>query len=141
MASRLLVALQFVLIALAGVRVQPARIGAAFFALLAVGAAVGLWALAANRPGNFNIRPEPHPEGRLVVRGPYSLVRHPMYLAVLLVTAGLAAAGDPWQWAIWAALAAVLAAKARREERQLVLLHPGYAAYRERTRAIIPFLF
>ena len=139
--SRLLVALQFGLIALIAVRLEPARIGPAFVVLLAAGAAVGGWALAANRPGNFNIRPDPRPGGRLVTHGPYAWVRHPMYLAVLLAMAAFAVAGDGWQWAAWAALAGVLAAKARREERGLVRLQAGYAEYRARTRAIIPFLF
>ena len=57
--SRLLVALQFGLIALMVVRTDPARIGVAFAILLAAGLAIGLWAISANRPGNFNIRPEP----------------------------------------------------------------------------------
>ena len=138
--SRLLVALQFGLIALIAVRLEPARIGPGFVVLLAAGAAVGGWALAANRPGNFNIRPDPRPGGRLVTHGPYAWVRHPMYLAVLLAMAAFAVAGDGWQWVAWAALAGVLAAKARREERGLVRLRTGYAEYRARTRAIIPFL-
>jgi protein-S-isoprenylcysteine O-methyltransferase Ste14 len=139
--SRLLVALQFGLMALLALRLETARIGPAFVGLLASGAAVGAWALAANRPGNFNIRPEPRPGGRLVTHGPYARVRHPMYLAVLLAMAAFAVAGDAGQWAAWGALAAVLAAKARREERDLVRLHPGYEADRAQTRAIIPFLF
>jgi protein-S-isoprenylcysteine O-methyltransferase Ste14 len=55
--------------------------------------------------------------------------------------AAFAVAGDAGQWVAWGVLAAVLAAKARREERDLVRLHPGYEAYRAQTRAIIPFLF
>ncbi len=139
--SSLLVALQFGLIALMAVRLDAGSIGPGFVALLGAGVAVGAWALAANRPGNFNIRPDPHPEGRLVTGGPYAWVRHPMYLAVLLAMASFALVGDAWQWAAWAALAAVLAAKARREERGLAILHPGYEAYRRRTRAIVPFVF
>lgn len=138
--SRTLVALQFLLMGLVAARARPADFGTAFTVLLAAGSAVGLWALWANRPGNINIRPEPKEGGRLVTHGPYRLVRHPMYLAVLLFTAAFAAAGDAWQWALWVALAAVLYAKARREERGLALVHPGYADYRARTRAIIPFV-
>lgn len=140
MTSRLLVAAQFVLIAFVLVRAsfQLAGFGAA--GLLATSVAVGFWALWANRPGNFNIRPEPKAGGRLVQEGPYRWVRHPMYLAVLLFTAAFAVAGDVGQWAAWLALAAVLFAKARREERGMALAHPGYAEYRARTRAIVPFL-
>ncbi|NJD87213.1 MAG: DUF1295 domain-containing protein [Betaproteobacteria bacterium] len=127
--------------ALMAVRLDAGAIGPGFVALLGAGVAVGAWALAANRPGNFNIRPDPHPEGRLVTGGPYAWVRHPMYLAVLLAMAAFALAGDAWQWGAWVALAAVLAAKARREERGLATLHPGYEDYRARTRAIVPFLF
>jgi protein-S-isoprenylcysteine O-methyltransferase Ste14 len=55
--------------------------------------------------------------------------------------AAFVVAGDAAQGALWVLLAIVLAAKAVREERGLVLAHPGYAAYRERTRALIPFVF
>lgn len=139
--SRLLVALQFGLMALIALRLDAGSVGPGFLALAALGLAVGGWALAANRPGNFHIRPDPHPEGELVTHGPYAWVRHPMYLSVLLVMAAFALAGDAWQWAAWLLLAGVLAAKARREERGLAILHPGYDAYRSRTKAIIPFLF
>ena len=52
--------------------------------------ALGLWALSANRPGNFNIRPEPKTDGQLVQTGPYRWIRHPMYTAVLLFSIGCA---------------------------------------------------
>ena len=61
-------------------------------------AVLGLWTLWVNRPGNFNIRPEPHPDGHLVQEGPYRWVRHPMYGAVLLLAAGAAA----WLANAWA---------------------------------------
>jgi len=139
--SRLLVALQFGLIAVMVLRTDPSRLGLAFAALVACGLAVGLWAISANRPGNFNIRPEPKEGGRLVTAGPYRWIRHPMYLAVLVSMAAFVVAGDAAQGALWLLLAIVLAAKAVREERGLVLVHPGYAAYRSGTRAILPFVF
>jgi protein-S-isoprenylcysteine O-methyltransferase Ste14 len=126
--------------AIIAVRLESGGIGLAYAVLLVSGIAVGAWALAANRPGNFHIRPDPHPEGRLVTHGPYAYVRHPMYLSVLLVMAAFAVSGDAWQWVAWVALAGVLVAKARREERGLATLHAGYEAYRARTRAILPFI-
>lgn len=139
--SRLLVALQFGLMGLMVLRTAPSRLGLAFAGLLAAGLAIGLWAISANRPGNFNIRPDPKEGGALVTGGPYRWIRHPMYLAVLVFMAAFVAAGDAAQALLWLLLAVVLAAKAVREERGMAQVHPGYAAYRARTRALVPFVF
>ena len=141
MRSIVLVGLQFALLA----AMAWPRVGAASppvaFAVIAAGGLLGIWALAANRPGNFNIRPLPKIEGRLIESGPYRFVRHPMYLAVLLVALGLLIR-DPvwWRGAALLMLAFVLHLKAAIEEVALTKLHLGYAAYRERTARFIPFL-
>jgi protein-S-isoprenylcysteine O-methyltransferase Ste14 len=118
--------------------------------LLVAAIALGAWALSANRPGNFNIRPEPKTDGHLVTGGPYRYIRHPMYLAVLVATAGFVvgyadyaawSSADLARAAAWIGLAAVLHVKAGIEERALRALHPGYAEYAQRTERIIPFLF
>ncbi len=142
----LLVALQFAL--LAGLAVQAATglaagrlpIDAAIAAAAAV--SLGVWALSANRPGNFNIRPLPREGGHLVQHGPYRWIRHPMYSALLL--AGVAAArlsGDATTWLIVAALAVVLAIKAAVEERALIARHPAYQDYRRRTHRFVPGVY
>jgi protein-S-isoprenylcysteine O-methyltransferase Ste14 len=46
---------------------------------------LGLWSILAMGIGNINAGPDPLPEGRLVSRGPYAVIRHPMYTAILLV--------------------------------------------------------
>jgi protein-S-isoprenylcysteine O-methyltransferase Ste14 len=85
--------------------------------------------------------PEPMAEAALVTTGPYARCRHPLYQAVLLCSLGMALAlGSLLHLGLLLGLVAVLGGKARREERALVLLHPGYAAYRSRTPAIIPGL-
>jgi protein-S-isoprenylcysteine O-methyltransferase Ste14 len=109
--------------------------------LLAAAAALGLWAVATNRPGNFNVRPDPRQGGVLIRHGPYRHVRHPMYLAVLLFGTGVAIGfADAWRWGVLALLAIVLHFKARFEERALLALHPDYADYMRRTPALIPLL-
>lgn len=109
---------------------------------LAAGFALGLWAVSANRPGNFNIRPVPRAGGQLISRGPYRWIRHPMYSALLL--AGLGAArlsSSSGSWVVLAALAVVLLGKSRIEETSMLAVHAGYADYRRQTRRFIPGLF
>lgn len=106
------------------------------------GIALGLWALWANRPGNFNIRPVPREGGQLIQHGPYRWIRHPMYSALLL--AGLAAArmaDDAGGWLALAALALVLGVKAGVEERAMAERHPAYADYRRRTHRFVPGVY
>lgn len=108
---------------------------------LGLAAVLGAWTLAHNRPGNFGVLPEPRAHATLVTSGPYAYVRHPMYLAVLLFAAGMALGWRGGAHALaLAALAAVLHAKAAREEALLAQRFPGYAAYRARTRRIVPFV-
>lgn len=144
--GQLLVALQLALIAalaaLAAPRFLVGEAGATAWGGAAAAALLGLWALRCNRPGNFNIHPAPRRGGVLVQEGPYRWIRHPMYSSVLLGGAACAmAAGGGAGWACWAALAAVLGAKAALEERWLLAQHPGYADYRARTARFLPGVY
>jgi protein-S-isoprenylcysteine O-methyltransferase Ste14 len=140
-----LVAVQLALIAALAWLAAPAFLGGraplAVWLLVAAGAALGLWALSANRPGNFNVRPMPRAGGRLVQHGPYRWIRHPMYTAVIACAVACAwADGTRWGWLGAAALTAVLAIKAALEERWMVQEHPGYREYRARTSRFLPGL-
>ena len=142
MRSFVLVALQLSLIAAIALPFGAADWSALATTLVAAAIAMGLWALTANRPGNFNIRPEPKPGGRLVTSGPYRYVRHPMYLAVLLGMLGFCAGyATPWRWVALAALVIVLAIKAGVEERAMAARHPDYAGYARGTKRIVPFVW
>lgn len=140
-----LVALQFLLIAalaLAAIlAVRERAISPPAWTLGLGGLALGLWAVASNRPGNFNIRPEPRAGGQLVSHGPYRWIRHPMYTAVITIAAACGALVDAaWAWLCVAALVAVLVAKATLEERALLVAHPDYGSYRARTRRFLPWV-
>lgn len=141
--GRLLVLLQFGLLAAMSWRAMvaaPAALGLA--ALLLAGSGVlAFWALTANRPGNFNIRPTPRPDGELVTGGPYRWIRHPMYTSVLMA----AAAAALWSLqaadlVLWVALLFVLLFKAGIEERALLRRFPGYQDYKARTKRFLPWL-
>ncbi len=140
--GRLLVAAQFALLAWLIWPLTPQRWSLSALTLAACSAALGVWTLVHNRPGNFNIRPEPKASGRLVTSGPYRFMRNPMYCAVLLFAAAeVAAYDDAWKVACWLALSLVLLAKAVLEERSLRIRFPDYAAYAKRVRRFIPGVF
>lgn len=107
-----------------------------------VGLTLGVWAIFAMGIANFNITPEVKRGGRFVARGPYSVIRHPMYAAVLLTTLALVADQPTvWRWLLWGALLSTLLIKLSYEEALLKRQYPEYAAYCRRTRRLIPFLF
>jgi len=142
LAGRILVALQFALIGWLIWPLTPQLWSPPALALLACSVALGLWTIFHNRPGNFNIRPEPKKRASLVTSGPYGYMRNPMYSAVLLFAAAeVLAYRDPWKIACWFMLALVLLAKALLEERALHAHFPGYAAYAKRVRRFIPGVF
>ena len=140
-----LVILQFgLLLLLAAMAAGAVAVGAvpmASWLLAAASVLLGLWTVAHNRIGNFNIRPTPKAGGRLITSGPYQHIRHPMYSAVLLGAAALAFASHPWAWLAWAGLCVVLWRKSSLEERWLSEHHPDYTAYRQRSHRFIPWVW
>lgn len=139
--SRLLVSAQLLLIVLIAFPFHAAQLNMLNLGLFALGAMVGVAAITVMPSRSFSVMPEPKSEGELVTRGIYRHIRHPMYLALLLC--GLAAClayASGLKWGLLALLAGVLMAKIRLEERLLLARFEGYAAYRLRTKALIPYL-
>lgn len=66
--------------------------------------------------------------------GPYRLVRHPIYSALMLIGLGASVAGSPWALGPTAALALLLDRKATKEEAWLAHAHPEYDALRAAVR-------
>jgi len=125
-------------------------------ALLAISAVLWIWLFRCRRPadvlvstystfskllGRVELKQSLGRKERLVVRGPYKLVRHPMYLAVLVSIVG---------WGLLLDLAFVLLAAPLAllwfnfvvmpyEERELIALFgQDYEEYMKRVRRILP---
>jgi protein-S-isoprenylcysteine O-methyltransferase Ste14 len=80
------------------------------------------------------------PEARgLVTRGPYRLVRHPVYLGEIVALAGLTIAAPALSHvAIFAVFVFAQSVRMRLEEAALTEAFPEYAAYAARTSRLLP---
>jgi protein-S-isoprenylcysteine O-methyltransferase Ste14 len=81
------------------------------------------------------------PEVRgLVLRGPYRLVRHPVYLGELISAVGLLLAKPhPVVWAVFTVFVALQYLRTIYEERALAMVFPGeYSAFQRQVPRLVP---
>lgn len=139
--SYLFVSVQFIclgLIAFSG----PAPTGVATLGLVVIGLLLAAWGGLTLLQSRLSVFPEVLPGARLVVSGPYRLIRHPLYSSLLIACLGLILAAPLWwRWLLWLTLLADLLLKLRYEEGLLQAAFPDYAAYMRRTWRLIPFVF
>lgn len=138
-----LVATQFVLLGALGAEVVHARRPLGVPGLLGIAAgAIGsaVIALASNALGRrLRTHPAPASDAVLPTEGVYGVVRHPIYLGLLLLgVACTLIARTPRTAVSLGALAALFAAKSRLEERLLGERFPGYADYARRVPRFVP---
>lgn len=89
---------------------------------------------------NLTPATEPLPEGQMVERGAYRVVRHPIYVGLSLTLWGFAWwLTTPWMGLIVGAVSFLyFDRKAAVEERWMVARFPGYEAYRQRVGKMFP---
>lgn len=149
-ATRRLVAVPFLAhLVLAGLDARfgwsavPAGLAVAGLALVAGGFTLVGWTLLTNPFASSAVRVQDEREHRVVSTGPYAIVRHPMYLAVLFVCVGAGPALGSW----WAGLSLVpvIAIFVRRTLLEDAMLHrelAGYRQYASRVRwRVVPGVF
>ncbi|HEY3294515.1 MAG TPA: isoprenylcysteine carboxylmethyltransferase family protein [bacterium] len=106
------------------------------------GVLLAVWGIATIRLKNLRAVPEVKPGSTLVRRGPYRLIRHPMYAGLLVV--GIVWMISDFSWLRLGAmvvLTADLLVKMHYEERFLQAAFPEYADYKQQTRKLIPFVY
>jgi len=94
------------------------------------------------RSGKLSVFPDVIQDASLISKGPYKLIRHPMYLAVLLFAGSLILSFFSWfRVAVFILLLADLLYKIHYEESMLTIAFRDYEKYRSGTKKLIPFIY
>ncbi len=102
---------------------------------------LGAWAIAAMRLRNLRILPEVKSGGELRIVGPYRVIRHPMYTAVLVYTiAQCVDQSTTFHWSAWGILLVDLVIKLRYEEGLLCRRFSAYTEYMKSTKRLVPWV-
>src|SRR5579863_2538361 len=106
--------------------------------ILSVG--IMIWARRSFPTKTFRVDATPSAE-TVIRRGPYRLIRHPMYAAALLfIWAAILSHLSKWTVGIGAVVTIIAALRVVFEERFLRDRYPEYAAYARVTKAVVPYV-
>lgn len=105
---------------------------------MGAGVIVGFWS-AAHLGRGLTPSPLPNNAARLVTKGPYRFVRHPIYTSVILLGIGIAIRSGSWIVTVaLIGLVLLFAVKSRWEEMHLDDTFPGYKQYLKTTGRFLP---
>ncbi|NWJ52804.1 MAG: isoprenylcysteine carboxylmethyltransferase family protein [Bacteroidetes bacterium] len=140
--SNILVGLQMTCIILLLVMIPMWEVGYIALIVATGGFFLGCWAVVSMKLDNLSVRPDVRQNARLVKSGPYRVIRHPMYTAVLLTLTPLIV-DHPSTYGIivWIVLLLTLLYKLNYEERLLKNHFEGYASYMLKSWRIIPYIY
>lgn len=121
--------------------ILPAWARALGASLLVAGGIFGTWGIV-SLGKNLTVVPKPIEGGQLVTKGPYALVRHPIYTGIILGTLGWALLRSNLVGTALATAAFVFFdLKSRQEELWLTEAYEGYPAYQRKVRKLIPWVY
>jgi len=119
---------------------EPSQLLAAAFILAAAFVVLAWWAVA-HLGRHYHVRAVITEDHELVTTGPYALVRHPIYCALLGLTVATALGLARWESAVAAAVLSIVGTeiRVRAEDGLLADRFPGsFPAYRQKVHAYLP---
>jgi protein-S-isoprenylcysteine O-methyltransferase Ste14 len=106
------------------------------------GLMLGFWAVVSMKLDNLSVTPDVKKDARLVMAGPYKVIRHPMYSAVLLTFIPFVIdRPSVFLCVVYMALLTTLVIKLNYEETLLKIHFKGYEAYSKKSWRLIPFIY
>jgi protein-S-isoprenylcysteine O-methyltransferase Ste14 len=136
------VIIQFLLLCFMEITTNWANIGMASLILIILSILLGFWAIITVGIHEVQILPDIKKGTSLVTHGPYKIVRHPMYLSLLIFCLGLILSNPKWYMFLgFALLLTDLILKLRYEEKKLIKTFPEYNKYKSGTYCFIPFIY
>ena len=104
--------------------------------------AIAVWGIIAMGITKVSVFPTPAENAQLAVKGPYRVIRHPMYTGIVLM-AGAMLAGyyTHLRLVVFLILCANQIIKLLWEEKMMIEKIPAYKEYMARTWRLLPFVF
>lgn len=138
----LLVSIQFICLFLIFVTGPLYPANPIFTIIYTMGFILGIWGILSMDKDTLNVPPDVRPKAKLTKSGPYAVIRHPMYLSLLLVSMPLVIAKPTvFRILVETTLVIDLLLKLNIEEKMLVEKLDGYKKYQNSTWKIIPFIY
>ncbi len=90
----------------------------------------------------FSTRIEMHEKQKLVTTGIYTIIRHPMYLAIIVLLAGACIMLKAvFSWLFFLINFYALQARIKKEEEFLLASFPEYTEYMKKTYKLFPYIY
>ncbi len=107
-----------------------------------IGIALGIWAIYSMQIGNFRIVPDTKPNSVFKNIGPYQLIRHPMYLALIIfILPFVVSEPNAAKIILFGIFFINMLIKLNYEEQLLLKKFEEYTAYKKKTYRLIPFIY
>jgi protein-S-isoprenylcysteine O-methyltransferase Ste14 len=107
-----------------------------------IGLALGFWAVVTMKLDNLSVTPDVKQDARMVMAGPYKVIRHPMYSAVLLTFLPFVLDRPSLFLSIvFLSLLTTLVIKLNYEETLLKNHFKEYEEYAKHSWRLIPFIY